>query len=97
MAGFLVLMASLAASVDTRLQEAALLRALGAKRQQLQTRLGIELGILGLWAGLLAVLLTEIMSCCYYPYSTRRQFEAARLFMANAIFKCHISDDCRAI
>jgi putative ABC transport system permease protein len=62
MAGFLVLMASLAASVDTRLQEAALLRALGAKRQQLQTRLGIELGILGLWAGLLAVLLTEIMT-----------------------------------
>ena len=62
MAGFLVLMASLAASVDTRLQEAALLRALGAKRQQLQARLGIELAILGLWAGLLAVLLTEIMT-----------------------------------
>ena len=62
MAGFLVLMASLAASVDTRLQEAALLRALGAKRQQLQAKLGIELAILGLWAGLLAVLLTEIMT-----------------------------------
>jgi putative ABC transport system permease protein len=62
LAGFLVLMASLAASVDTRLQEAALLRALGAKRQQLQARLGMELGILGLWAGLLAVLLTEIMT-----------------------------------
>lgn len=61
MAGFLVLMASLAASVDTRLQEAALLRALGAKKRQLQARLGTELAILGLWAGLLAVLLTEIM------------------------------------
>jgi putative ABC transport system permease protein len=62
LAGFLVLIASLAASVDTRLQEAALLRALGAKRQQLQARLGMELGILGLWAGLLAVVLTEIMT-----------------------------------
>lgn len=62
LAGCLVLIASLAASFDSRLHEAALLRALGAKRQQLQWRTGIELAILGLWAGLLAVILTEIIS-----------------------------------
>lgn len=62
LAGCLVLIASLAASFDSRLHEAALLRALGAKRQQLQWRTGIELAILGLWAGLLAVLLTEIIT-----------------------------------
>ncbi|HNP02403.1 MAG TPA: FtsX-like permease family protein, partial [Agitococcus sp.] len=62
LAGCLVLIASLAASFDSRLHEAALLRALGAKRQQLQWRTGIELAILGLWAGLLAVILTEIIT-----------------------------------
>lgn len=62
LAGCLVLMASLAASFDSRLHEAALLRALGAKRQQLQWRTGIELAILGAWAGLLAAILTEIIT-----------------------------------
>lgn len=62
LAGCLVLIASLAASFDSRLHESALLRALGAKRQQLQWRTGAELLVLGTWAGLLAVLLTEIMT-----------------------------------
>ncbi|HNL81619.1 MAG TPA: ABC transporter permease, partial [Agitococcus sp.] len=62
LAGCLVLIASLAASFDSRLHEAALLRALGAKRQQLQWRTGIELAILGTLAGLLAVILTEIIT-----------------------------------
>lgn len=68
LAGFLVLIASLAASLDTRLQEGTLLRALGAKRQQLQARLGSELAVLGLWAGLLAVILTEIITAILSVY-----------------------------
>ena len=47
---------------DSALRRKRLFSALGAKRQQLQAKLGIELAILGLWAGLLAVLLTEIMT-----------------------------------
>lgn len=62
LAGILVLLASIAASLDTRRQEAALLRALGASRRQLQQRVGIELWLLGLLAGLLAVIITEIIA-----------------------------------
>ena len=40
--------------------EAALLRALGAQRWQIQLRTGLELAVLGLWAGLLSVILTEL-------------------------------------
>jgi putative ABC transport system permease protein len=61
-AGVLVLLASIAASLDTRRQEAALLRALGASRWQLQQRAGLELFTLGLLAGLLAIVMTEIIA-----------------------------------
>ena len=62
LAGVLVLLASIAASLDTRRQEAALLRALGASRWQLQQRVGLELLLLGILAGLLAVVMTEIIA-----------------------------------
>lgn len=61
-AGLLVLLASIAASLDSRRQEAALLRTLGAQRRQIQLRAGLELATLGLWAGLLSVALTELIS-----------------------------------
>ncbi|HEX5276864.1 MAG TPA: FtsX-like permease family protein [Fluviicoccus sp.] len=61
LAGVLVLLASIAAGLDSRRQEAALLRALGAKQWQLQRRAGAELLVLGGMAGVLAVLLNEIL------------------------------------
>lgn len=59
-AGALVLIAGVQASVDVRLHESALLRALGARRGVLLGALGIEFGTLGACAGLLAVVGAEI-------------------------------------
>lgn len=53
-AGVLVLLACLAASLDQRREEAALLRALGASQRELARRLISELAMLGLLAGMLA-------------------------------------------
>jgi len=52
--GLLVLYAALQSSQQERLQEASLLRALGASRQQLSQAQWIEYGLLGSLAGLLA-------------------------------------------
>ncbi len=65
-AGVLVLLACVAATLDGRRREASLLRALGASRAQLRTRLGIEMLALGFIAGLIAVVLTEIIAATLY-------------------------------
>lgn len=59
-AGALVLIAGVQASVDARLQEAAILRTLGAGRGLLLGSLVIEFSTLGLFAGLLATMGAEI-------------------------------------
>ncbi|MFK2877207.1 ABC transporter permease [Rhodanobacter hydrolyticus] len=56
LAGALVLAASLAASAAERRHEAALLRTLGARRAQLRVAAACEFALLGLIAGLTAVL-----------------------------------------
>ena len=65
-AGFAVLFATLAASLDERFYEGALLRTLGARRQQLRAAHFAEFAVLGLLAGLLAAIGTELIAYVLY-------------------------------
>lgn len=75
-AGALVLIAGVQASVDARMQESAILRAVGASRRLLLGGLLIEFAALGLFAGVLAtgaselsvyILQTQVMDMTYRP------------------------------
>jgi len=66
LAGFAVLFASLQASLDERLYEGALLRALGASRRQLRAGHLAEFAALGLLAGLVAAIGTECLAWVLY-------------------------------
>jgi putative ABC transport system permease protein len=66
LAGFAVLFAALQSSLDARLHEGALLRALGASRRQLRRSHLAEFAALGLFAGLLAAGGTECLAWLLY-------------------------------
>ena len=59
--GFLVLLAAVNASMETRLQESGLLRALGSRRQLVLGSVWTEFSVLGMFAGVLAVLGSEVL------------------------------------
>ncbi|MDH3527571.1 MAG: ABC transporter permease [Gammaproteobacteria bacterium] len=66
LAGFAVLFAALQASLDERLYEGALLRALGASRRQLRSGHLAEFITLGALAGLVAAIGTECLAWVLY-------------------------------
>ena len=65
-AGFVVLYAALTATLDERFHEGALLRTLGASRRQLRAGHLAEFATLGLLAGLLAAIGTELVAYTLY-------------------------------
>ncbi|MDH1443493.1 ABC transporter permease [Pseudomonas sp. GD03721] len=67
-AGITVLLAGLQATLDERIRQGALLRALGAERKLLISARRAEFGLLGAAAGLLAALGCELVSFLLYRY-----------------------------
>ncbi|WP_085715334.1 ABC transporter permease [Pseudomonas sp. B28(2017)] len=68
-AGMAVLFSGLQATLDERIRQGALLRALGAERHLLVTARRIEFGLLGAVSGLLAALGSELVSLVLYRYA----------------------------
>ncbi|CAM4068993.1 putative ABC transporter permease YbbP [Pseudomonas reidholzensis] len=68
-AGLAVLFAGLQATLDERIRQGALLRALGAGRPLLVRARRIEFGLLGVASGLLAALGCELISWALYRYA----------------------------
>lgn len=66
LAGFVVLYTALQTSLGERLHEGALLRTLGASRQQLRSAHLAEFAMLGLLAGLFALIATECIAWLLY-------------------------------
>lgn len=62
--GLLVLVAAVYASLDMRMQESAILRALGAQRRLLLSSIAAEFFILGLFSGVLAAFFAQILLLC---------------------------------
>lgn len=68
-AGLAVLFSGLQSTLDERIHQGALLRALGAQRQLLIKARRIEFGLLGAASGVLAALGTELVSLLLYRYA----------------------------
>uniref|UniRef100_UPI000B3626D4 ABC transporter permease n=1 Tax=Crenothrix polyspora TaxID=360316 RepID=UPI000B3626D4 len=66
LAGFTVLFAAVYASLDYRIQEGAIIRTLGAKRSFLTKIHLIEFGLLGLIAGVITVVISEVLIYSLY-------------------------------
>ncbi|TWC19517.1 putative ABC transport system permease protein [Pseudomonas sp. SJZ085] len=68
-AGMAVLFSGLQATLDERIRQGALLRALGAERPMLVKARRIEFGLLGAVSGLLAALGSELVSLVLYRFA----------------------------
>ena len=74
-AGMAVLLAGLQATLDERLRQGALLRALGAERRLLVQARCAEFGLLGAASGLLAAVGCELASFLLYRYALELQWQ----------------------
>lgn len=74
-AGLAVLFAGLQATLDERLRQGALLRALGAERHLLLRARCAEFGLLGAGSGLLAAVGCELASFLLYRYALELQWQ----------------------
>ena len=74
LAGVLVLLAALHSSLEDRLQQGAILRTLGAKRQQLRLMQWLEFMLLGTLAGMIAVAGAEVMCWLLYEKLFQMQY-----------------------
>ncbi|WP_043307388.1 ABC transporter permease [Pseudomonas sp. ML96] len=74
-AGLTVLFAGLQATLDERLRQGALLRALGAERRLLLRARRAEFGLLGAGSGLLAAVGCELASFLLYRYALDLQWQ----------------------
>ncbi len=74
-AGLAVLFAGLQATLDERLRQGALLRALGAERRLLLRARRAEFGLLGAGSGLLAAAGCELASFLLYRYALELQWQ----------------------
>lgn len=77
LAGFVVLYAALQASLDERLYEGALLRALGASRYQLRAGHLAEYAVLGVMAGLFAAAGSEFVAWLLYTQVFHLEYHIA--------------------
>jgi len=66
MAGFIVLLAAVYATLDQRIYEGALMRTMGASRRLLTSAQLIEFSMLGLISGVLAMVMTEFILLALY-------------------------------
>nr|WP_298164290.1 FtsX-like permease family protein [uncultured Pseudomonas sp.] len=74
-AGLAVLFAGLQATLDERIRQGGLLRALGAERRVLQQARRAEFGLLGAASGLLAAIGCELISFLLYRYAFELQWQ----------------------
>lgn len=75
LAGLMVLLASVQASMDIRNFESTILRTLGAQKNYLRKALVSEFGLIGLLAGLMAAVGTELTAFGLYRYVFDLPFE----------------------
>lgn len=68
LAGMAVLFAAVRSSIDDRIRQGALMRTLGARRRLLLRSQGIEFVCLGLFSGLMAVVVSELLAWLLYRY-----------------------------
>jgi putative ABC transport system permease protein len=71
LAGFTVLFAAVYASLDQRIYEGALMRTLGANRALLRKTHLLEFSLLGVIAGLLAVIFSQLIVFALYHWVLR--------------------------
>ncbi len=74
LAGFTVLFAAVRSSIDNRIFEGSLLRALGASRRLLRTSRIVEFCGLGFLSGLLAAITAELITWALYSYTFQLEY-----------------------